>query len=77
MNQGNDLACKCEGTNGNPPADVAWYNSSGQIVMKEEKKKAILRFANAQKDDSGTYRCEAKSSEYAKNDTHIEIIVVG
>ena len=77
MNLADYLACKCEGANGNPPADVAWYNSSGQIVTKVEKKKATLRLPNAQKDDSGIYRCEAKSNEYAKDITQVELIVVG
>ncbi|CAB3986175.1 igLON family member 5 [Paramuricea clavata] len=35
----------------------------------------ILHVFSAKRDDSGTYRCEAKSHEVAKNDTEIEFIV--
>ena len=75
VNQGDYFACECEGTNGNPPADVTWYKDNTKIVTGKEK--AILRFSYVEKDDSGMYRCEAKSGiEEAKNKTEIELIVI-
>ena len=59
VNEGDYFACNCDGTGGNPRANVTWYNSSRPITKGEEK--AILRFTNVGKDDNGTYRCEAKS----------------
>ena len=73
MNQSDYFACECKGTDGNPPADVTWYKNNAKIVAGKEK--AILCFTNVDKDDSGTYRCEAKSHEKAKNETSIELIV--
>ena len=73
VNQSDNFACECNGTNGNPPADVTWYNSSGQIVTGKEK--AILVLSNVSRDDNGTYKCEAKSHENAKNEISIELIV--
>ena len=54
-------------------ADVTWYKNNAQIVTGKEN--AILRLANVDNDDSGTYRCEAKSHEKAKNKTFVELIV--
>ena len=59
--QSDYLTCECKGTDGNPPADVTWYKNNTQIVTGTEE--AILRFTNIDKDDNGTYRCEAKSQE--------------
>ena len=73
VEEGNNFACECEGTDGNPPADVAWYKNNTLIVT--EKEEAILVFSNVNKDDSGTYRCVAKSHEKAKHKTLIELIV--
>ena len=69
----NYFACKCNGTDGNPPAKVTWYNRSGKIVTGKEK--AILVRSNVDKEQTGKYRCEAKSSESAKSETSIELIV--
>ena len=73
VNQGDYFACECKGTDGNPPADVAWYKNNTQIVTG--KKEATLRFTDVDKDDNGTYRCETKSSEKAKNETLMALIV--
>ena len=71
--QGDYFACECKGTDGNPPADVTWYKNNTLIVTGKEK--AILRFTDVDKDDNGTYRCEAKSHDEAKNETFMELIV--
>ena len=74
MNQSEYFTCECKGTGGNPPADVTWYKDNTLIVTR--KLEAILRFTNIDKDDSGTYICEAKSGiEEAKNETEFELIV--
>ena len=73
VNQSDYFACECNGTDGNPPANVSWYKKSRQIVTGKEK--AILRFPNVQKDHRGMYRCEAKSHEKARNEPEIELIV--
>ena len=73
MVEGDYFTCECKGTDGNPPADVTWYKDNTKIVTGKEK--AILRFPNVKRDDSGTYRCEAKSHEKAKSETSIELIV--
>ena len=75
VNQGDYFVCECKGTYGNPPAVVTWYKDSSQIVTGKEK--AILRLTNVTRHDGGTYRCEARSDEKAKNITEIEIRVIG
>ena len=74
VNQTDNFTCECNGTDGNPPADVTWYkdNRRQNVTGKE---RAILRLSNVSKDDNGTYRCEAKSHERAKNETTIELYV--
>ena len=73
LTQGGYFACECKATDGNPPADVTWYKNNAKIVTGKEK--AILSFPNVDKKDSGSYRCEAKSHEQAKNETFMELIV--
>ena len=75
MVEGDYFACECEGTDGNPPADVTWYKDDKKIGGTG-KEKAILSLSNVDKDENGTYRCEAKSGiEEAKNETLIDLIV--
>ena len=74
LDKGDFFACECKGEGGNPLADVTWYKDNVLIVSGKEK--AIFRFPNVDKDDSGTYRCEAKSGhEKANNETTMELIV--
>ena len=74
MNQSDFFTCQCNRTDGSHPANVTWYKDNTQIVTGKEK--AILRFLYVEKDDSGMYRCEAKSGiEEAKSETEIELIV--
>ena len=74
MNQSDFFACECNGKDGNPRANVAWYKDNTQIVTGKEK--AVLVFSNVDKDDNGTYRCEAKSHKNVKNETTMELIVI-
>ena len=78
LNQSDFFACECNGTNGNPPANVTWYkNGTKQELIVTGKEKAILVLSNVDKNGSGTYRCEAKSGiEEAKNETSIDVIVL-
>ena len=74
MNQGDCFACKCNGADGNPPADVTWHKNNTEIVTR--KKETILVLNNVDKDYGGMYRCVAKSGiEEAKNETEIKLIV--
>ena len=75
VSEGQYFACECKGTYGNPPADVTWYKDNQTIVTGIEE--AILRYPVAEPADDGTYICEAKSLEEAKNETSIELIVTG
>ena len=68
------FACECKGTDVNPPADVTWYRNNTQIVTG--KKEAILSLSNVDKDDNGTYRCEARTRKKAKIEISIELIVI-
>ena len=74
VNQNDYFACECNGTDGNPPANVTWSKDSTQIVTAKEK--AVLVFSNVDKDDNGTFRCEAKSHKNVKNETSMELIVI-
>ena len=74
MNQSGFFACECNGKDGNPTANVAWYKDNTQIVTGKEK--AVLVFSNVDKDDNGIYRCEAKSHKNVKNETTMELIVI-
>ena len=73
VKQGDNFVCKCEGKEGYLPANVTWYKDDTEIAAGKEK--AILVRSNVDKDDNGTYSCEAKSSERAKNKTAIELVV--
>ena len=73
MNQSDNFTCKCKGADGNPPADVTWYKDNTKIATGKEE--AILSLSDVDKDDNGTYRCEARSHGRAKNETSVELIV--
>ena len=75
VRQGDYFACKCEGKDGNPPADVTWHKDNRNVSVTE-KEKAILVLSSVDRDNNGTYKCEAKSGiEEAKNETSIDVIV--
>ena len=74
MNQSDNFTCKCKGADGNPPADVTWYKDNTKIGATG-KEEAILSLSDVDKDDNGTYRCEGRSHERAKNETSVELIV--
>ena len=65
--------CECKGTEANPPADVSWFKDKRPIITGKEE--AISVLSNVDKDDTGMYRCEAKTHEEAKNETSIEFVV--
>ena len=73
LKEGEDFTCECNGTGGNPPANVTWSKGTTQIAGPE-KEHATLVLKNVKKDDSGTYKCGAKSDDNAK---YIEIVVIG
>ena len=75
VNQSDNFTCKCKETDGNPPADVTWYKDNKKIVGATGKEEAILVLSGVNKDDNGTYRCEARSHGRAKNETSVKLIV--
>ena len=74
VHQNDYFACECNGEYGNSTANVTWYKDNTQIVTGKEK--AVLVFSNVDKDDNGTYRCEAKSHKNVKSETSMELIVI-
>ena len=74
VNQADYFACECKRTDGNPPADVTWFKDNTRIVTGKDVANLVL--SNVDKDDSGTYRCVAKSHKKAKNETSFEFIVI-
>ena len=75
MNQGDYFACECKGTDGNVAADVTWYKDNTKIG-DTGKQKAVLVRSNVSRDDNGTYRCEAKSHERARNEKLVDLFVI-
>ena len=55
---------------------MTWYKGTTQIAGPE-KEHATLVLKNVKKDDSGTYKCVAKSDDNAKAEKNIEIDVIG
>ena len=72
MVEGDNFTCECKGTGGNPPADVTWYKNDRKIVTGKEK--ASFSLSDVDKDDNGTYTCEAKSLDKT-NKTTVALIV--
>ena len=62
LDEGDDLTCLCKGENGNPPADVIWYNDkNGKPIDQKEKEQKTLVLRSVTEADSGTYTCKAQS----------------
>ena len=69
---GKDFTCEGNRTGGYPPVNVAWYKGT-TLIAGPKKERATLVLKNVQKDESGTYRCVAKSTDNAKAEKNIEI----
>jgi hypothetical protein len=74
VNVTDNFICVCKASGGNPPADVTLYKGNKQIGQSK-KGEQTLRLINVDRNDAGTYRCEAKSHDSAVNETEIELIV--
>ena len=61
VDEDHDLICLCKGENGNPPADVIWYDKNDNPIGQKEKEEKILVLRNVTGADSGTYTCKAQS----------------
>ena len=75
LDEGEDFTCECNGTDGNPPANVTWYKDGRAITTGKKHARLVLK--NLQEEDSGTYKCVATSGANAKNVKSIEVDVKG
>ena len=75
INKGKDITCVCSGEDGNPPANVTWFDEDGEKVSKTGKEKATLTLRNVDGNDSGKYKCKAFGDKLAQNETSIKLTV--
>ena len=61
MKEDYDLICLCKGENGNPPADVIWYDKNDNPIGRKEKEQKALVRRSVTEADRGTYTCKAQS----------------
>ena len=74
LNEDDDVTCLCKGENGNPPAEVIWYDKNGDPIGQKEKESKALVLRNVTETDSGTYACKAQSYTLV-DEKSIEVIV--
>jgi hypothetical protein len=74
VNEGDNVTCVCRGEDGNPPANVTWYDKDGVQIGGTGKEEQTLTLSNVVKTVSGTYKCAAKSHTLTDQKS-IEIIV--
>ena len=61
VKEDDDLICLCKGENGNPPADVIWYDKNSNVIGQKEKENKIFVLKSVTAADSRTYTCKAQS----------------
>ncbi|XP_028416919.1 neural cell adhesion molecule 1-like [Dendronephthya gigantea] len=71
--EGDNITCVCTEQGSNPPATLTWYKDGKQIT-DQQKERQTLSLSNIERDDNGTYRCEAKHL-VSDEEESIEIIV--
>ena len=61
VDEDDDLTCLCKGENGNPPADLIWYDKSDNPIGQKEKEQKTLVIRSVTEGDNGSYTCKAQS----------------
>ena len=61
VNENHDLICLCKDENGNPPANVIWYDKNDNLIGQKEKEQKTLVLRSVTEADSGIYTCKAQS----------------
>ena len=61
VDEDDDLICICKGENGNPPADVIWYDKNDNPIDQKEKENKSLFLRSVTEADSGNYTCKSQS----------------
>ena len=68
VNENNDLTCVCRDEEGNPQANLTWYDKDGVQIGNTGYGENILALANVTKQDSGTRRYKCKGQSYILTD---------
>ena len=61
VSEDDNLTCLCKGENGNPPADVIWYDNKGDLIGEPRKESKTLVLRSVTEADSGIYTCKVQS----------------
>ncbi|CAB4023289.1 B-cell receptor CD22-like [Paramuricea clavata] len=67
INEGDNSTCVCRGEDGNPPANVTWYDKNGVQIGVTGKEGQTLPLSNVSATDRGNYTCRAQSHTLADN----------
>ena len=71
-----DLICLCKGENGNPPADVIWYDNKGNAIVQKEKEQKTLVIRNVTEAESYTLMDENSIDVKVSHNCKYVLIIV-
>lgn len=74
VNEGNDVTCKCNCKDGNPPANCIWFKD-GTKTGEGKKKVNTLSRPDIKKIDGGNYTCVGLSHSSARDEKSITVTV--